>query len=218
MKKILTFLGILSLLGGCTKAPEPENEKNAKGHDEAAKIQLVFSQESDRSQQQIFTFELDEATKNIVRKKDGRTLGENEAPLVLDRNQKYILEMTYFNIRGEVMNGEFLTEVQRPIHQHFFTINSYKDASGQEFTDTSGVWDYAYQDEDNDPVGLKGIFTPHIGDISFSLRVRLFHITSGNKYINNRKENGVYPFNKPETELLVRATTDFDQKIPVIIR
>ncbi len=188
---------------------------------------------------QQFSFELN--GQNVVRKnKNGKILQAGEEPIVMIEGRNYAMEIVYYNAKGERINKEFTTQQMLPIHQHFFTFNKYINTQdGKEYMDTSGVLDYVYRDTDpedvqvgkyvnpdestkistvtGDALGLKGYFTPKISYVKFDMQVRLLHILKGSKYINNKKEEGTYPFNAPALELLSRSDTDFSQIIPVQI-
>lgn len=188
---------------------------------------------------QVFTFETDGT--NIVRKnKDGKILEKGEEPILMISGGSYAMEIVYYNAKGERINSEFTTAQMLPIHQHFFTVKEYLNTkTNQTSSDTSDLLDYTYRDTNpenvmvnsyidkrnstkksqltNDALGLKGYFTAKVPYAKFDMRIRLLHIQSGTKYINNDKNKGSNPFNAPSDDLLTRSGTDFDQFLPVYI-
>ena len=192
---------------------------------------------------QKFFFELDGVSKNWVRKDaSGKILTENDPVLMIENSGKtvYSLEIIYYNYKGERMNSEFTTSEMLPIHQHFFEVDSYVNTKNNDtVTNTDDLWGYEYRDTDpedvmvnvlvdpvnstrvssltDNPLGLKGYFSPKKAYVKFNLQITLFHVTKGTKYINDVKSKGFYPFNKVGDELEARSSTDFSQKIPIHI-
>ncbi|GJH41479.1 hypothetical protein RCZ04_20290 [Capnocytophaga sp. HP1101] len=255
LKSMLSVALLATILVGCSKdsaTPKPPtNEKEDKGHEEPSRVEFTIRQghlhgvkfhgnpESIIAPVQQFKFELDEASKNWVRKDmNGKILTEN-APVIMIEGAYYAMEIVYYNSNGKRINSEFTTKEMLPIHQHFFEVDQYTDVKANKVEkDTDNLLDYTYRDTDpenvavgdfvnpkgstlkseltNNPLGLKGYFAPKIAYIKFNLQISLFHVIRGIKNVNNQAGQ-FYPFNKPGDELLARSTTDFSQKIPVYV-
>jgi len=251
-KTLLATAALGFVLTSCSKeAATPTNEKEDKGHEDPAKVEFVIRRghlhgvrfhgdpESIIAPIQKFKFELDEQTKNWVRKDmDGKILTQ-ENPVVMIEGAHYAMEIIYYNSKGQRMNYEFTSEQMLPIHQHFFEVKEYTNTkTNQVGTDTGSLFSYTYRDTNpenvpvgdfidsknstkkseltDNPLGLKGYFSPTKAYAKYDIRVSLFHVLRGTKNKNNEK--GVfYPFNAPGSELIARSTTDFSQKIPVYV-
>ena len=123
LKGLFTSLIIGTALVACSKeAPAPTDEKIDKGHEEPAKVEMTIRRghlhgvqfhgdfESIIAPVQKFKFEIDENTKNWVRKDmQGNILTENN-PVVMIEGRYYSLEIVYYNAKGERMNNEFTTK------------------------------------------------------------------------------------------------------------
>ena len=162
LKGLFTSLIIGTALVACSKeAPAPTDEKIDKGHEEPAKVEMTIRRghlhgvqfhgdfESIIAPVQKFKFEIDENTKNWVRKDmQGNILTENN-PVVMIEGRYYSLEIVYYNAKGERMNNEFTTKEMLPIHQHFFEVYEYTDTKTQQVSkDTEGLLEYTYRDTD----------------------------------------------------------------------
>ena len=158
--------------------------------------------------------------------KDGNLL-QPKTPIRLIKDEIYALEITYFNKNGERMNSEFTSEINAPIHQHFFqTKNAKKINTNIDFSNSDSILDYVYRDtnpEDgmftskgvnlrgsNDPIGLKGYFFVNHSYTQFDLNVILVHIVKGTKWDVN---GNPFPFNSPSNAFL--GTQDLNLKIPI---
>lgn len=252
LKTLLVATSLAMTLISCGKEPAaPTNEKEDKGHENPAKVEFVIRRghlhdadfhgdfENIIAPVQKFKFELDERTKNWVRKDmEGNILSET-SPVVMIEGAYYAMEIIYYNNKGERMNYEFTTAQMLPIHQHFFEVNEYTDTkTNRVSTDTRDLFTYTYRDTDpehltigelidekkstkrtvltRNPLGLKGYFAPKKAYVKYDIQVSLFHVLRGTKNKDNRQ--GVfYPFNAPGDELIARSTTDFSQKIPVYV-
>jgi hypothetical protein len=252
LKTLLLIATLAIAAASCSKeAPVPTNEKEDKGHEDPTRVEFVIRRghlhgvrfhgdpESIIAPVQKFKFELDEKTKNWVRKDmEGNILSET-SPVVMIEGAYYAMEIIYYNSRGKRMNHEFTTAQMLPIHQHFFEVKNYTDTkTNQVNTDAASLFTYTYRDTDpehlpigdlideknstkrseltQNPLGLKGYFEPKKAYVKYDIRVSLFHVLRGIKNVDNRQ--GVfYPFNAPGDELIARSTTDFSQKIPVYV-
>ncbi len=252
LKTVLTTVLLGVVIISCSKDPQkPHNEKEDKGHEDPAKVEFVIRRghlhgvrfhgdpESIIAPVQKFKFELDQNTKNWVRKDmDGKILTD-ASPVVMIEGAYYAMEIIYYNAKGERMNYEFTSEQMLPIHQHFFEVKEYTNTkTNQVSTETASLFSYTYRDTNpehipigdlideknstkrseltHNPLGLKGYFGPKKAYVKYDIRVSLFHVLRGTKNVDNRQ--GVfYPFNAPGDELIVRSTTDFSQKIPVYV-
>ena len=250
LKTVLTATLLGVAITSCSKEPQkPNNEKEDKGHEDPTRVEFVIRRghlhgvrfhgdpESIIAPVQRFKFELDQTTKNWVRKDmDGKILTE-ASPVVMIEGAHYAMEIVYYNSKGERMNHEFTSAQMLPIHQHFFEVKSYTDTkTQQESTDTASLFTYTYRDTDpeqvpigdlideknstkrsvltDNPLGLKGYFAPKKAYAKYDIKVSLFHVLRGTKNKNNQ-QGEFYAFNAPGDELKARSTTDFSQKIPV---
>ncbi|AVM50114.1 hypothetical protein [Capnocytophaga sp. oral taxon 878] len=255
-KAIFVFIALTIIFTACSKEPiAPTDERKGKGHEDPAKVEFIIRKGhlhdkmfhadpiSAINPVQKFFFELDNVSKNWVRKNEsGKILTESDPVLMIENSGKtvYALEIIYYNHKGERMNSEFTTSEMLPIHQHFFEVNSYINTKNNEtVTQTDDLWSYEYRDTDpediminqfidptnsprrsaltDNPLGLKGYFSPKKAYVKFNLQITLFHVTKGTKYINDIKSKGFYPFNKVGDELEARSSTDFSQKVPIYI-
>lgn len=239
MLAILTTLFLAFTFSSCRNGDDdpakPVNETIDKGHEEWAKVVFTFreghlhgkvfhgSPTSDLikylKSKQEFTFAVDDK---------GNVRAESNTPIRMVKDNYYALEITYFNKKGEIINGEFTTKEMAPIHQHFFVAKNVKDINtGAAVANTDNL-DYTYRDTDpwnavysstknnlrdpRDPIGLKGYFFVKGGYQAFDMNVIMIHVTKGTKLDDT---GNPYPFNKPGTRLL--ATQDLNLNIPVRI-
>lgn len=247
-------LAIFSCRSNDDDVPKPTNENTVTGHDNWAKVEFIVREGHLHGEDfhansttnapilpkvQKFSFELD-GNNNVVRKdENGKILQPGEKPLEVQAGfWRYSMEIIYYNTKGERMNTQFVTKEMLPIHQHFFTVKSAADFSGnitnapddQYLTD---LYTYKYRDTDpidlmkgqfvpgttqksvviDDAVGLKGYFGFTKGKMKYDMKIRLAHLFTP-KYANNGKP---FPANNPSSSLLLSGTTDFNQSIPVVV-
>ncbi len=239
MLTILVFVLLAFSLNSCRNAddvPEtPVNETVDKGHEEWAKVVFTF-REGHLHGKTFHGSPFSDAIPHLKSKQEyafvvdakGNVKPENNTPIRMVKDSHYALEITYYNKKGEVINGEFTTKEMAPIHQHFFISKDVKDINtGAAITNTDNL-DYTYRDTDpwnepfnreknnlrgeKDPIGLKGYFFAKGAYQTFDLNIILVHVVKGNKLDTN---GNPYPFNQPSVRLL--ATQDLNLKVPVRI-
>ena len=238
-KTIVVAFSVMTMLGlsSCSKDDDlpatPNDESLELGHEEWAKVTFRFhrghlhgasfhgSPTNDNVQYfkavQEISYEYD-ASGNLI---------TPETPIRLIKGEIYALEITYFGKNGERINSEFTSEINAPIHQHFFlTKNAKQINTNIDFAHASTILDYVYRDTnpedgmyptagvtlraENDPIGLKGYFFVNQSYTQFDLNVILVHILKGTKWNGNGMP---FPFNAPSNAFL--GTQDLNIKIPI---
>ena len=152
---------------------------------------------------------------------------ENPAPV-------YLLFIKYYNAKGEYINGQFVTNGQDAIHQHFFTVENVKEMmSGKEiaskpntpdyidykYTDTT-PWDKTVKYDDakltgtTNPIGLKGVMNFLKDDVTMDLRIRLYHGYKGKKDPRTGQFSPYYRFSPTQ---LQQGTWDINFTVPVVV-
>lgn len=146
----------------------------------------------------------------------------------------YLLFIKYYNSKGEFINGEFATEGQEKIHQHFFTTENARPArSGVAEADdniTRNLIDYVYADTtpwdktnheenaditgDDNPIGFKGVIRFLRAHKQFDLRIKLYH---GYKSKLNPATGKPCPFDNPAATLIQNGAWDINVTIPVVV-
>lgn len=211
---------------------DPVDPHSEKGHDEPVKVTLTFHKghlhgtkfhgESDKEGVKYF-----KATQEINFEYDDKgNLTMTDTPIRFIQDAWYALEIKYYDKDGDLMNAEFATEKNAPVHQHFFlTKNAKKLDTNTDFANADNILDYTYRDtnpvdknidedgvvlRENDPIGLKGYFYVKEAYTQFDLNVLLVHIIKGTKFDNN---GNPYPFNAPSKAFY--SASDFNQNIPV---
>ncbi len=235
---LFALVSILMLgLNSCSKDDDlpatPNDENTELGHEEWSKVSFRFhrghlhgstfhgspSNENVRyfKAVQEISYEYDEAGNLIL----------PDSPIRLIKGEIYALEITSFNKNGERINAEFTSEINAPIHQHFFlTKNAKHIDTDMDFSNAESILDYVYRDtnpEDgmytnegvslrgaDDPIGLKGYFFVNEAYTQFELNVILVHLIHGTKWDSN---GNPLPFNAPSNAFL--GTQDLNIKIPV---
>lgn len=146
----------------------------------------------------------------------------------------YLMFINYYNVKGELMNNQFVENGQEKIHQHFFTpvnIKSTFDGVDEaDDQDPSKLIDYLYVDTTpwdktkkldkaqitggENPIGMKGAIRFLKDRKEFDLQIRLYH-----GYVSkiNSKTNKFDPFYKPSGGLIQRGTWDINVKVPVVV-
>lgn len=145
----------------------------------------------------------------------------------------YGLWIRYYNKAGKDITGEFVSNGQDKIHQHFFIPKNIEktfdgiDEEGDE--NIAELFDYTYCDTDpwdksmkkddarlvgdKNPVGLKGYFKFKKTRKQFELNIRLMHAAES-KFDKDGKTS---PFHSPSDAQLQSDHWDLTMKIPVVI-
>ncbi|MBB3894087.1 hypothetical protein [Bacteroides pyogenes] len=146
----------------------------------------------------------------------------------------YLMFINYYNVKGELMNNQFVENGQEKIHQHFFTpVNIKRTFDGMDEADDqdpSKLIDYLYVDTTpwdktkkldkaqitggENPIGMKGAIRFLKDRKEFDLQIRLYH---GHVSKINSKTNKFDPFYKPSGGLIQRGTWDINVKVPVVV-
>ena len=145
----------------------------------------------------------------------------------------YLMFIKYYNIKGELMNSQFILNNQDAIHQHFFTVENAKNLmTGQELADkaTTSFIDYKYVDTTpwdttyhsglakltgrTNPLGFKGAITFLKDRTTMDMRIRLLHDNRGKK---DPKANGFSPFDKPSASQVQVGSWDINITVPVVV-
>ncbi|MDD7317436.1 MAG: hypothetical protein SOZ80_01965 [Prevotella sp.] len=142
----------------------------------------------------------------------------------------YLVFINYYNAKGELINGEFMTNGQENIHQHFFTAENITRATSRALKLGDKVMDYLYVDTDpwdktvhgdhakligkTNPIGFKGVVRFMQSNVKFDLRIRLYH---GYKSKIDPKTKTFSPFDDPAKVLIQRGTWDVNMSIPVVV-
>ncbi len=227
MMSLLMVVGLGAGIASCQSGPQkPVDETKNKLHDNPARA--IFTLTEGRLSGEHFT-----ATGGVQKViygigKDGWGVMKEspEASFVVkgDKSTAYYMEIQYFNSDGEEITGQFVTEGQEKIHQHFFMAQDFdpsKDENGKTYQrgDLS-VYDYVYLDTDpwngsvekgaklvvNNPIGMKGAFHFLKPNLSFKMRIMLLH-ARGSKL----NEKGVVsPFNRPTKPQIANQSWDID--------
>lgn len=219
MDKIISVLTLstLLLLGGC-KPEAPNDETKEKNHQDTHKLELIFTpgtMEGDK-------FIADKSGKvlKFTAGVDTKWVQSDEVkPLP---NVPYFVEIKHYSASGVLINGEYATNGEDKIHQHFFVpVNTGGVPIAQ-------VIDYRYLDTDpwdapmttdskvigkENPLGLKGVMTFKTPGMNFGIRLRLMHGRS-TKW-NSKGEAS--PFYKPAI-WTANAQYDVDFKFNVNVQ
>ncbi|WP_026315685.1 hypothetical protein [Riemerella columbina] len=234
----VVLLTVLSLLGlqSCNRDDDPikpTNEVTDKGHEEWSKVTFKFTKghlhgknfHGDPINPEIKYFKsVQEISYEVDEKGDLKV--STDQPIRFIKDTQYALEITYYNKKGEAINGEFVTAEMAPIHQHFFMAKNIKTLEGKGVEKpTNTLLDYLYRDtnpwdqmfrfggqlrDEKDPIGLKGYFTIKEKYLQYDLNVVLVHVIKGSKLDDN---GNPYPFYNPSKRIL--GVQDLNIKIPV---
>lgn len=157
----------------------------------------------------------------------GTATDPNPAPV-------YLLFIKYYNIKGELMNQQFVENGQDAIHQHFFSVENVKSLlTGQPATtavNTTDYIEYKYTDTTpwnetfhsqkaeltgtKNPIGFKGVMRFLQDRVTMDLRIKLYHGYKGKK----DPRNGTFsPYHSPSSLLLQQGTWDINFTVPVVV-
>lgn len=146
----------------------------------------------------------------------------------------YLLFIDYYDIKGNLMNGQFIEDGQDHIHRHFFrpekvqpTFDGVAEATDN---DPTSIIDYLYLDTTpwnktfhsgeatitgaTNPIGFKGVIRFLKDRKNFDLRIRLYH---GYQSKINPQTGKPDPFYKPGGALIQQGTWDVNVTIPVSV-
>ena len=219
---LLMGVSLALLFNACSKEPVvPEDETKNKLHEEPSKVSLRLvechlhadwneiqkagglhqnpeSPAQYMKRVQDITYELEAGrgwtlakgsqSKFYVQKNGEYRNGKRFTPAPV-----YLLFIYYYNVKGELMNGQFVENGQDNIHQHFFTPENVRPTfdgrSEADDNDPVKLIDYLYVDTtpwdksrheneaeitgDDNPIGLKGVLRFLKERKEFDLRVRL---------------------------------------------
>ncbi|WP_334125224.1 hypothetical protein [Empedobacter brevis] len=234
---MLTFLFTILFFNSCQNDDEPivpTNETIDKGHEEWSKVTFSFrkghlhgSQFHGDPESQAKYLKVKQEISFVTDEK-GNVKMESEAPVRFIKDAFYALEITYYNKKGEMINGEFVTPQMAPLHQHFFLSKDVKDINTGASISNKNNLEYTYRDTNpwdrnikengvklrlvNDPIGFKGYFKVIGQHQIFDLNVILIHVINGSKL----SDNGIpYAFNNPSPRIL--GVQDLNLKLPVRI-
>lgn len=172
---------------------------------------------------------------NILKPKNPEFADAIEVLASPDGWAAYSMEIIYYNSNNERINSQFITPEMINIHQHFFTIDSYKNYKTGEVKKTSkkgeyftNLHDYVYRDTKienkmfdrtsnpilDNPIGLKGYFKfkEDAAYASFNMKVRFRHFY-GSKFFTSGKAASA---NNPQG-VMTRSESDFEAEIPFIV-
>lgn len=160
----------------------------------------------------------------------------NEYPLKDDPNPApiYLMFIKYYNVKGELMNQQFVQNGQDAIHQHFFTVENVKnlmtDAAIGDGVKTTDYIEYKYVDTTpwdkthhsgaatltgkSNPIGLKGAVRFLKDRVTMNLRIRLLHDNRGKK---DPKTGSFSPFDSPSSRQVQIGSWDINITVPVVV-
>lgn len=211
---------------------KPVNPQNEKGHDEWTKVTFTFhvghlhgkTFHGNPVNDKVKYYKAEQEY-SIEQNEKGELIHSTE-PIRFVNGDDYALEIKYYNKDGELMNSEFATPENAPIHQHFFLTKDAKHLkSDKPFEKANNILSYTYRDTDpvdknfrengvklreNDPLGFKGYFHVNENQVKFDLNVILVHIAKGNKF---KADGSPYDFNAPYKGFL--GTQDLNVRIPI---
>ncbi len=145
----------------------------------------------------------------------------------------YLMFIDYYNNKGELMNGQIVSNGQEHIHQHFFDVKNVKptfDGKAEQddqlntnqidyiYADTT-PWDKTFHSKEakltgkENPLGFKGVVRFLRDRKEFDLRIRLYHGFEGKR----NKDGSFSPWNKPSSRLIQRGTWDVDIPFPIVV-
>ncbi|WP_329904200.1 hypothetical protein [Porphyromonas pogonae] len=256
-KKVLRFftLALLSAMmvvgfASCEKDPvTASNEVIHKDHEDPVKAVILLV---DGHLHGTYSFHQNpdvEGVKYLKRKqqitfnltKEGWKIADDSPKKFLVRSvgknaiggQVYGLWIYYYNVKGELMNSQFVENGQDKIHQHFFiprnvepTFDGVKEVTDN---DAKSLYKYMYCDTtpwdktmhsgegklsgDKNPIGFKGYFTFLKTRKQFNMNIELMHAAKS-KFDEHGKTS---PFYEPSKAQRQRDLWDLKISIPVIV-
>lgn len=160
---------------------------------------------------------------NLVHKLSQAANWASEQPLKVKANVKYLLKIKYFDKNKKEITGQFATNGEEKIHQHFFLEDPRVTKVGiqkfinYQYADTQ-PWDKSIEEGatligEKNPIGLKGDISFLQSGSKFRLWIALLHDTSGDKRL---KKGGFAQWHKIPREKAFLGW-DINVYIPVIV-
>ncbi len=239
---LASFL-LLLLISGCGRPPEPKNQALEKGHEEPAKVELIFTpgtlaQESIISTDYVVAgFEPEAGVEDVIYVGEYQSLPDPKNPngriqklvvtkgeiINLSKGKWYRLRAKFYNAAGAPITWQYLTPDQQMMHQFFFrTYEGFNEDIGRYEKQNWEIVDYKYGDRDDDrdrllpfPVGFLGYFyiKPDVSLEQFVERVTLAHIAPPASKLN--AEGVPHRFDRPARRLM--GVTDIDVRVNIKI-
>lgn len=178
MKKARLFTLLVALFALIACDPEtPTDETKNKNHDDPYTMYIHLTAEGETP------------IKHTLSQKNDWASGE----LAVKSGTKYQLRIQYLDKEGEDITGQFATNGEDKIHQHFFLSNvrslKIQDYILYQYADTTpwnkDVSEGAKLTAETNPIGLKGEITFLKPDSQFTLWITLLHDTGGDKRLTD---------------------------------
>lgn len=207
------------------KAPEVKNHVEERGHEMPWSIALHFTpgtvQDTTAFYADGFTPSGQAAlTYKVTTNAEEGGVAKSD-PIHLKKAVWYHLNIHFYNKAGVLLNAQYLTLEQAPMHQFFFTCTRLKDAAQKFPSKVATQVIYKYMDKERiqgerQPIGFEGVLRlkDEVAYTDFNLRALLVHVTP--PATKKSKEGTYYPFDAPGRHLL--GVTDMDIQIPIIIQ
>lgn len=147
--------------------------------------------------------------------------------------KQYALEIHFYDKKGEEITGQFATNGQEKIHQHFFHAKDIAPLKGfekpEKYPENFNFMYYNYFDTTpwdktmntgakytgiSNPIGLKGYFEFYVPYVTFDLNIMLMHAYTS-KY--DTKDGKPTPFYGPTKEQKGKSVFDLNFKVPVVV-
>lgn len=215
MTVAIAVAALIGLLIGC-QPREAVDETAVKNHQDTHRIEVTFTPgtiEGDR-------FTPDTSLPAITFTADETTQWQQSQPVQVRADIPYFVQLKHYGKKGDLLNGEYTTNGEDRIHQHFFIPVDYGD-----YDSPLDVIDYRYLDTDpwdapfttgakvigdKNPIGLKGVMRFKTAGLDFGIRVRLLH-ARGSKW-NDKGEAS--PFYRPGN-WTANGQYDLDLRMPI---
>lgn len=217
------------------KPEEPIDNASDRGHDMPNRAEVIFKPLLKADTTKSFAFaddiELVPNADSIIWSYDPNKPGFVLAFLTLEKEKAYQMEINLYNLAGENINYQLISEAQAPAHQFFFeTKRKEIKKNGKavfHVIPSFGIFKYADHfglrtEGKRNPVGLKGVLyvkdDAQVDDKTFFV-LTMAHVIRPNTKINRNsknKEYPFYPFDKPKVTLM--GVSDIQMSIPLKIK
>lgn len=162
--------------GGLVPTPKkPTDETRNKLHDDPTKLII-----------QLFEVGTEPINSLVLEQSN-----EWKGPILeVEAGKEYHLWVRYYNKAGTEITGQFATNGQEKIHQHFFISSKgdIRDYMAYRYADTD-PWNKTTEQGAQlltaNPIGLKGIVSFTKSGITFPVKMRLLHDYSGDKRLRD---------------------------------